>query len=215
MRNTNIQKDVFLRFHAPKGFTFFWCLVALFSLCAASVTGKVAAATDACPTVSGSVIPEQKPVDEAAKLKIQEDYGKIPLYFVRNDGQINEKVRFYEKGSGRNTFFTDSLSLSGGRQSKDKGREMASNQLAVGSRQYAHSIDGGYSTRCRKTCSPGRQQASGDRCGRCTGVQGQLLHRQRPCKVEEQYSDVSVGRLQRYLQRHRHEVLREQPADGV
>ncbi len=132
----NLQKDVVQRFHALKGFGLFWCLIALFSLCAASFPGKEAFATDTCASVTDTIVSNQKPVDEAAKLKIQENYGKIPLYFVRNNGQMNEQVRFYEKGSGRSTFFTDRgiyLSLTGGRQSKDKSREMASNQLAVDS----------------------------------------------------------------------------------
>ncbi len=138
MRNTRVQRNVVRRFQALKGFGIFWCLVALFSLCAASFPGNEALAMDTCQSVTEPVVADQKPVDEAAKLKIQENYGKIPLYFVRNDGQMNERVRFYEKGSGRSTFFTDRgiyLSLTDGRQSKVKSREMASNQLAVGSWQ--------------------------------------------------------------------------------
>ncbi len=134
MENVNMERDVIRRFHGLRSFSLFSCFVALFSLCAVLFTGNEASATDAYPTESGLVVPDQKPVDEAAKLKIQENYGKIPLYFVRNDGQMNGQVRFYEKGSGRSTFFTDRgiyLSLSGGRQSKDNGRMMAGNQPSV------------------------------------------------------------------------------------
>ncbi len=90
MRNTNIQKDVLRRFRGLRGIGLFWCIVALFSLCVSSFICKAAAATDACLSESGLVVPDQKPVDESTQLKIQENYGKIPLYFVRNDGQINE-----------------------------------------------------------------------------------------------------------------------------
>ncbi len=44
--------------------------------------------------------------EEAAKARIQETYGKLPLYFIKNDGQVDEKVKFYEKGSGHATYFT-------------------------------------------------------------------------------------------------------------
>jgi hypothetical protein len=45
-------------------------------------------------------------VPEATKVQVQETYGKLPLYFIQNDGQVDEKVKFYEKGSGHATFFT-------------------------------------------------------------------------------------------------------------
>src|SRR3989338_8126602 len=50
------------------------------------------------------------------KVKLSEDYGKLPLYFIKNTGQLDKKVRFYEKGSGHSTFFTKDgvyLSLTG------------------------------------------------------------------------------------------------------
>lgn len=47
-----------------------------------------------------------KGVDEATKAKIEENYGKLPLYFIQNDGQADEKVRFYERSIGHTTSFT-------------------------------------------------------------------------------------------------------------
>jgi len=32
---------------------------------------------------------------------------KLPLYFIENRGQLGDKVKFYEKGNGHATFFTD------------------------------------------------------------------------------------------------------------
>jgi len=48
----------------------------------------------------------QATVDESTKVKLQETYGKLPLSFIQNNGQADEKVKFYEKGSGHSTFFT-------------------------------------------------------------------------------------------------------------
>jgi len=45
-------------------------------------------------------------IDMKAKAMMHAHYGKLPLYFIQNDGQINEKVRFYEKGSGHAMYFT-------------------------------------------------------------------------------------------------------------
>jgi hypothetical protein len=38
--------------------------------------------------------------------KTQAAYGKLPLSFIQNNGQIDKKVKFYEMGSNRATFFT-------------------------------------------------------------------------------------------------------------
>jgi hypothetical protein len=57
---------------------------------------------------------------EAKKVQVQEAYGQLPLSFIRNDGQVDKKVKFYEKGSGRATFFTKEgvyLSLTNGQSS--------------------------------------------------------------------------------------------------
>lgn len=45
-------------------------------------------------------------VPESQKAQVQETYGKLPLYFTKNDGQMDKRVQFYEKGSGHSTFFT-------------------------------------------------------------------------------------------------------------
>ncbi|MBC7350173.1 MAG: SBBP repeat-containing protein [Candidatus Aminicenantes bacterium] len=35
------------------------------------------------------------------------NYGKLPLYFIRNDGQIDSRVKFYEKAAGHSIFFAE------------------------------------------------------------------------------------------------------------
>ncbi len=41
-----------------------------------------------------------KDLTDAKRQKVMEGYGKLPLYFIENNGQVDEKVRFYEKGAG-------------------------------------------------------------------------------------------------------------------
>ncbi|MBV6518478.1 MAG: hypothetical protein E3K33_00975 [Candidatus Brocadia sp.] len=67
-------------------------------------------------TIRDSMPPQDKP-DESARLKAAESYGKLPLSFIRNDGQVDDRVRYYEKGAGHATYFTKRgvcLSLVGG-----------------------------------------------------------------------------------------------------
>ncbi len=59
-----------------------------------------------------------KKTDEATRLRVLETYGKLPLSFIQNDGQMDKRVRYYEKGAGHATYFTQRgvyLSLVGGR----------------------------------------------------------------------------------------------------
>ncbi|MEE8574950.1 MAG: SBBP repeat-containing protein, partial [Thermodesulfobacteriota bacterium] len=42
----------------------------------------------------------KKDVDPAANAKETKAYGKLPLYFIKNDGQVDEKVEYYVKGAG-------------------------------------------------------------------------------------------------------------------
>jgi len=51
-------------------------------------------------------IHENTKITAVQKAKINHAYGKIPLYFVENNGQVNKKVSFYERGDGHATFFT-------------------------------------------------------------------------------------------------------------
>ena len=66
-------------------------------------------------------------VDDATKIQMQETYGKLPLYFIQNDGQIDEKVKFYEKGSGHATYFTKEgvyITLVRGEKSDDRSEKL-------------------------------------------------------------------------------------------
>jgi hypothetical protein len=45
-------------------------------------------------------------VSEPPKVQLQEAYGKLPLYFIHNQGQVDERVQFYTQGGGGAFFFT-------------------------------------------------------------------------------------------------------------
>ncbi len=69
--------------------------------------------------VSGSAAPVK-----ADKESIPEDYGKLPLYFIQNRGQLDPKVRFYLKTSGQTLYFTDEgIVFDLRRREKDAGKD--------------------------------------------------------------------------------------------
>ena len=45
-------------------------------------------------------------VDEATKVKVLESYGKLPLSFVQNKGQVDKKVSYYLNGRQGTIYFT-------------------------------------------------------------------------------------------------------------
>ena len=44
--------------------------------------------------------------DEATKSKLLKTYSKLPIYFIANQGQTDEKIKYYTKGSRYSFFFT-------------------------------------------------------------------------------------------------------------
>ncbi len=66
--------------------------------------------------------------------KALEAYGRIPLYFIKNTGQVDGSVRYYEKGPRHAAYFTDNglvLSLSRDAE-KTSGPSMASARAGHG-----------------------------------------------------------------------------------
>lgn len=45
-------------------------------------------------------------VTEFQKTAVIKTYGNLPLYFIKNNGQVDKAVRYYERGAGHATFFT-------------------------------------------------------------------------------------------------------------
>lgn len=65
-----------------------------------------------------------KPQDPFKNLHADQDYGKIPLYFISNEGQVNEKVLFYAKTSNYTLWLTEEeLVFDGTRIRAKKGIE--------------------------------------------------------------------------------------------
>ena len=67
-----------------------WLNIALlFSLIAMVIPGSIAQAS----------VTDQSRVNVA--------YGNLPLYFIQNNGQVDEQVKYYEKSRGHATFFME------------------------------------------------------------------------------------------------------------
>ncbi|MFN3472374.1 MAG: hypothetical protein ACK4ZR_07220, partial [Aquificaceae bacterium] len=59
---------------------------------------------------------------EANKTRAMQAYWNLPLYFIENKGQLDEKVRFYEKGAGHGVFFTqEGVYISLSKKSEEDG----------------------------------------------------------------------------------------------
>lgn len=58
------------------------------------------------PVATRGSIPSDEKLDEETRLKVVESYGKVPLSFIRNDGQLDERVKYYETGTDHITYFT-------------------------------------------------------------------------------------------------------------
>lgn len=68
-----------------------------------------------------------------AKANAAETYGKLPLLFIQNNGQMDKSVRFYERGAGHATFFTEQGVYISLRRVKEKEGEA---QNKKGEREY-------------------------------------------------------------------------------
>ncbi len=45
--------------------------------------------------------------NEVEKTPQIKTHGQLPLYFVKNEGQFDERVKYYEKASGHTIFFAE------------------------------------------------------------------------------------------------------------
>src|SRR5205823_1636095 len=83
-------------------------------------------------TDSGSIKSLEKP-DHAAQARVMEAYGKLPLSFEANRGQMDSDVKFFSRGSGYSIFLTPTeavLSLSSGSRPETKGTEVQEKNTA-------------------------------------------------------------------------------------
>src|SRR5438034_9355174 len=101
-------------------------LVALLLPLAAWIVAKEADSKDSSPgRGAGSLKGLEKP-DHAAQARVTESYGKLPLSFEVNRGQMDSDVKFFSRGSGYGIFITPTemvLSLGRGSRQETKGPE--------------------------------------------------------------------------------------------
>ncbi len=72
-------------------------------------------------------------VTELQKAVLAKAYGKLPLYFIENKGQVDGAVKFYEKGAGHATFFTgDGVVLSLTKTNKKTNNKTSFNNDILG-----------------------------------------------------------------------------------
>src|SRR5262245_7073030 len=45
--------------------------------------------------------------DKQTRARVADSFGKLPLYFVENRGQIDKRVSYYVQGSDKTVYFTD------------------------------------------------------------------------------------------------------------
>jgi hypothetical protein len=105
---------------------------------------------------------EVPPTPSAIKgpgLTMNPNFGKVPLYFIPNKGQVNEKAKFYAKTSRYTLWMTreglvfDSVrKVEEGRQTTDDGFQ------TKGDRQGSYLSRGGYREGCFAVGVPGCQQ---------------------------------------------------------
>src|SRR5438093_3579644 len=99
-------------------------LVALLLPLAAWIVAKEPDSKDSSPgRGAGSLKGLEKP-DHAAQARVTESYGKLPLSFEANRGQMDSDVKFFSRGSGYGIFITPTeMVLSLGRGSRQETKE--------------------------------------------------------------------------------------------
>src|SRR5436190_8304408 len=98
-------------------------------------------------TDAGSIKHPENP-DHAAQARVMEAYGKLPLTFEANHGQMDSDVKFFSRGSGYGIFLTPTeaiLNLSNGSRPETKGTEVQEKNTARSRR--ATGTDRGRQTR--------------------------------------------------------------------
>jgi len=91
-----------------KGYLFYMAVILSVFFCSFSLATAIAkndVSTNFLIQADGEASDSSVPVEKELKVSIQENYGRLPLYFIENKGQINAKVKFYEKARGHTIYF--------------------------------------------------------------------------------------------------------------
>ena len=80
-----------------------------------------------CLNISSLSYAVQKNIQQNIRPAIMESFGSQPLLFIKNDGQLDKKVKYYEQGSNHATYFTeDGIYLSLFQNQKTTGQHTSS-----------------------------------------------------------------------------------------
>ncbi|MBF0531267.1 MAG: SBBP repeat-containing protein, partial [Deltaproteobacteria bacterium] len=86
--------------------------------------------THDCLKAGGKGAPPPKSgIDAASKLKVQESYGRLPLYFEANQGQFDPGVKFKAKAPGFSVSFTSDGPLMAWLEKDEEGEAPAATDL--------------------------------------------------------------------------------------
>jgi len=58
------------------------------------------------PSGTASSAPAAVTSSEATQVRVRQSFGQLPLYFVENQGQLDERVAYYIQGSDKTLYFT-------------------------------------------------------------------------------------------------------------
>lgn len=88
---------------------------------------------------------------DTIKANILKNFGKLPVYFIQNNGQLCKKVKFYERSGGHSVLFTESgiyFSIVNnqqpvvGIQNKDNSKEACSGKYKSEIKEVSYCCDG-------------------------------------------------------------------------
>ena len=84
--------------------------------------GSVQGSTEKSLNASTTILPGNPSASATTQEKAsrQESYGRLPLYFIENHGQVDRKVQFYAQGPGQKLAFTSREAVLSLRQGNGK-----------------------------------------------------------------------------------------------
>src|SRR5271157_4564712 len=83
------------------------CVIVVFGMGLVSATHTISPAKKPQPS------PKVPQPNQLAQLKLNQNYGHIPLYFEPNEGQTDPQVKYISRGSGYSLFLTPAEAVFG------------------------------------------------------------------------------------------------------
>jgi hypothetical protein len=85
----------------------------------------------ASPSILPSSALNTKEIDPKIKAAVSENYGRLPLRFEANNGQVDEAVKFLSRGSGYTLFLTSTEAVLSLRRKESDATENQMRQLSL------------------------------------------------------------------------------------